>query len=436
MNILFVHNNFPAQYRYLIRALTREEGHNLVAVGSPTARAVKGVKLLTYAMDGADVSTTHPFARRFDLECRRAEQVLYSLTSMVASGFVPDVILAHPGWGEALPLRSFFPRARILVYCEFFYGAAGRDLGFDTEFPESGLDGHVALHLKNAATLLALSDCDRGTSPTKWQKSTFPHRLHDQIDVVHDGVDTDMAKPDPEARFRMPSGQTLTAADEVVTFVARNLEPLRGYHVFMRALPRILEQRPRAQVVIVGADGTSYGMPPPRGTTWKTKYFQEVAGRIDAGRVHFVGRLPYNAYLTVLQISSAHVYLTYPFVLSWSLLEALSTGCAVIASDTAPVREAIDGENGSLVPFFDVATLADRVIEVLAHPRQARAMREKARQSVIDTYDAERICVPKVMALIRGTDDAVPRETQPVPTPAGGQSHDASDLFAAAEKAI
>ncbi len=436
MNILFVHNNFPAQYRFLIRALTREGGHNLVAVGSPTARAVKGVKLLTYAMDGADVSTTHPFARRFDLECRRAEQVLYSLTSMVASGFVPDVILAHPGWGEALPLRSFFPRARILVYCEFFYGAAGRDLGFDTEFPESGLDGHVALHLKNAATLLALSDCDRGTSPTKWQKSTFPRRFQHEIDVVHDGVDTDMAKPDPDARFRMPSGQTLTADDEVITFVARNLEPLRGYHVFMRALPRILEERPHAQVVIVGADGTSYGMPPPPGTTWKSKYFQEVAGRIDAGRVHFVGRLPYNAYLTVLQISSAHVYLTYPFVLSWSLLEALSTGCAVIASDTAPVREAIDGENGSLVPFFDVTTLAERVIEVLARPHQTRSMREKARQSVIDTYDAERICIPKMMALIHRTDDAVPRETQPMPTPAGGQSNDASDLFVAAEKAI
>jgi glycosyltransferase involved in cell wall biosynthesis len=436
MNILFVHNNFPAQYRFLIRALTREEGHNLVAVGSPTARAVKGVKLLTYAMDGADVSATHPFARRFDLECRRAEQVLYSLTSMVASGFVPDVILAHPGWGEALPLRSFFPRARILVYCEFFYGAAGRDLGFDAEFPESGLDGHVALHLKNAATLLALSDCDRGTSPTKWQRSTFPRRFQHEIDVVHDGVDTDMAKPDPEARFRMPSGQTLTAADEVVTFVARNLEPLRGYHVFMRALPRILEERPHAQVVIVGADGTSYGMPPPPGTTWKSKYFQEVAGRIDTSRVHFVGRLPYNAYLTVLQISSAHVYLTYPFVLSWSLLEALSTGCAVIASDTAPVREAIDGENGSLVPFFDVTTLAERVIEVLARPHQTRSMREKARQSVIDTYDAERICVPKVMALIHRTDDAVPRETPPVPTPAGGQSNDASDLFVATEKAI
>jgi glycosyltransferase involved in cell wall biosynthesis len=218
--------------------------------------------------------------------------------------------------------------------------------------------------------------------------------------------------------------------------LSRDLEPLRGYHVFMRALPRILEERPRAQVVIVGADGTSYGMPPPRGTTWKSKYFQEVAGRIDASRVHFVGRLPYNAYLTVLQISSAHVYLTYPFVLSWSLLEALSTGCAVIASDTAPVREAIDGENGSLVPFFDVATLAERVIEVLARPRQARSMREKARQSVIDTYDAERICVPKVMALIRRTHDAVLRETQPVPTPAGGLSNEASDLFVATEKAI
>ncbi len=431
MNILFVHNNFPAQYRFLVRALTREQGHKLVAVGSPTARPVKGVRLINYALDDADISATHPFARRFDLECRRAEQVLYGLTSMVASGFVPDLILAHPGWGETLPLRSFFPHARIVLYCEFFYGA-GRDFGFDPEFPDSGLDGHVALHSKNAATLLALSDCNRGTSPTKWQKSTFPRQFLDQIDVVHDGVDTDLAKPDREARFRLPSGHTLTAADEVVTYVARNLEPLRGYHVFMRSLPRILEKRPHAQVVIVGADGTSYGMPPPRGT-WKAKFFQEVAGRIDAARVHFVGRLPYHAYLNVLQISSAHVYLTYPFVLSWSLLEAMSSGCAVVASDTAPVREVIDGENGSLVPFFDVAALAERVIEVLTHPRQAKLMREKARQTVVNAYDAERICVPKLMALIRRTSL---QRAEPIPGLGGGQSNDLPDLRVAAEKAI
>jgi glycosyltransferase involved in cell wall biosynthesis len=406
MNILFVHNNFPAQYRYLVRALLREADMALAAVASPSARSLKGVKLVKYAMPGTDVSATHPFARRFDLECRRAEQVLYSLTSLVASGFVPDVILAHPGWGETLPLRTVFPKARLLLYCEFFYGTSGGELGFDPEFADSGLDGHVNLHVKNAATVLALADCDRGISPTRWQHSTFPAQFRAKIDVIHEGVDVDIVKPARRATLRLPSGQSFTERDEVITFAARNLEPLRGYHVFMRALPRILERRPAAHAVIIGADGSAYGLQAPKGTTWKSIYLREVADRIDMSRVHFAGSLPYPQYLAALQVSAAHVYLTYPFVLSWSLLEAMSAGCAVIASDTPPVAEVIDADNGLMVPFFDVAALAERVIEVLANPRRFRPMREKARQLMVEKYDAERICIPKMMALVRGTEAA------------------------------
>jgi glycosyltransferase involved in cell wall biosynthesis len=216
----------------------------MAAVGSATARAVNGVDLRKYILTDGDVAATHPFARRFDLECRRAEQVLYALTSLSASGFVPDLIMAHPGWGETLPLRTIFPNARIVLYCEFFYGVESRDVGFDPEFAETGVDGHVGLHLKNAATLLALNDSEVGVSPTAWQRSTYPREFHNKIHVIHEGVDTDIAKPAPEAIFRLPSGRELRRADEVVTFVARNLEPLRGYHVFMRALPRILAERP------------------------------------------------------------------------------------------------------------------------------------------------------------------------------------------------
>jgi glycosyltransferase involved in cell wall biosynthesis len=433
MNILFVHNNFPAQYRYLVRALLREADMALAAVASPSARSIKGVRLVKYAMPGTDVSATHPFARRFDLECRRAEQVLYSLTSLVGSGFVPDVILAHPGWGETLPLRTVFPKARLLLYCEFFYGTSGGELGFDPEFPDSGLDGHVNLHVKNAATVLALADCDCGISPTRWQHSTFPAQFRAKIDVIHEGVDVDIVKPARRATLRLPSGQSFTESDEVITFAARNLEPLRGYHVFMRALPRILEQRPAAHAVIIGADGSAYGLQAPKGTTWKSVYLREIADRIDMSRVHFAGSLPYPQYLAALQVSAAHVYLTYPFVLSWSLLEAMSAGCAVIASDTPPVAEVIDADNGLLVPFFDVAALAERVIEVLANPRRFLPMRAKARQLVIEKYDAERICIPKMMALVRGTEaapSAGPPETvaaAPIKRhPAGkGQSGDA-----------
>lgn len=404
MNVLFVHNNFPAQYRYLARALSRDPSVKMVAIGSGTSQAVTGVQLRKYALEPKDLAGSHPFARRFDLECQRAEQVLYALSSLVAKGFSPDIILAHPGWGETLPLRIMFPKARLLLYCEFFYADQGRDVDFDPEFPKAGLDGHIALKLKNAATLLALNDADQGVSPTEWQRSTFPGQYQGNISVIHEGVDIDVAKPDPAAVFDLPSGRQLKKTDEVVTFVVRNLEPLRGYHIFMRALPRILSQRPNAQIVLVGGDGLSYGMAPPTGTSWKSVFLKEVERRIDPRRVHFVGNLPYKDYLKVLQISSAHVYLTYPFVLSWSFLEAMSAGCVVIGSDTPPVREVLkDGENGLLVPFFDFDGIADRVVDALANPSGYLDLRSQARQTVAETFDMERVCLPKMMALLNAS---------------------------------
>ena len=401
MKVLFVHNNFPAQYLNLATALAREPGVQLAAIGAASSQNLPSVKLIKYALPDADLSGTHPFARRFDMECRRAEQVLYSLSGLAASGFTPDVILAHPGWGETLPLRTMFPRARLLVYCEFFYGPEGRDIGFDPEFPVTGLDGNIGLQLKNATTLLALADADLGISPTRWQHSTFPMHYQSKIEIVHEGVDTARVRPNPQARLRLPNGRELNRSDEVVTFVVRNLEPLRGYHIFMRALPEILKRRPRAQIVIIGRDGLSYGLPPPAGKTWKSVFLEEVRDRLDLSRVHFMGGVPYQTFLQVLQISSAHVYLTYPFVLSWSMLEAMSAGCVVIGSDTPPVREVItSGENGMLVPFFAVDQLSERVIEALQAPAKFSGMREAARRYVIDHYDAERICVPQLRRLL------------------------------------
>jgi glycosyltransferase involved in cell wall biosynthesis len=401
MKILFVHNNFPAQYRNLAAALANEPGFELVAIGASNAQPMPSVKLIKYALPDANVSGTHPFARRFDLECRRAEEVLYSLSTLASSGFVPDVILAHPGWGETLPLRTMFPKARRVVYCEFFYGADGRDIGFDPEFPMSGLDGHIGLQLKNATTLLALSDCDVGVSPTNWQQSTFPSHYHSKIEVVHEGIDTSRVRPNPQARLMLPNGRQVGPADEIVTFVVRNLEPLRGYHIFMRALPEILRRRPNAQIVIIGRDGLSYGLPPPVGSNWKSIFLEEMRDQLDLSRVHFMGGVPYHTFVAALQVSSAHVYLTYPFVLSWSALEAMSAGCLVIGSDTPPVREVISsGDNGLLVPFFAIDELAGRVVEALQEPEQFNAIREAARRFVIEHYDAERICVPRMRQLL------------------------------------
>jgi glycosyltransferase involved in cell wall biosynthesis len=403
MNVLFVHNNFPAQFQHLARALSSDPSVRVAAIGSPTSRTMKGVRLVKYKLTDVDVSATHPFARRFDLECRRAEQVLYALSSFAISGFVPDVIVAHCGWGEALPLRTIFPKSKVLVYCEFYYGMHGRDVGFDPEFPGTGADGLVALQLKNASSLLALAECDGGITPTPWQRSTFPEPFQHKIMVQHEGVNADLVRPVPDATFRLSSGRMLRSTDEVVTFAARNLEPLRGYHIFMRALPRIMAERPRAEILIIGGHGTSYGARPQHGESWKSLFLTEVADRVDIARIHFTNHLPYREYLRALQISSAHVYFTYPFVLSWSLLEAMSAGCMVVGSDTAPVREVIENnQNGLLVPFFDFERLADCVIHALADRDHYRAIRTRARQTILDHYDLERICLPKMTELICG----------------------------------
>ncbi len=390
MNVLFVHQNFPAQFRHIAAALAADPGCRVAAIGSETAGAVSGVRMVRYTMGQTDVRLTHSFARRFDLECRRAEQVLYAASDLLASGFVPDVVLAHHGWGETLALRAAFPSARLIVYCEYYYSAVGGDVGFDPNDPPLRRDGEVALRARNAATLLALADCDAAVAPTQWQRSTFPPEFQPKIHVLHEGIDIREVRPDPTATVSPRPGLVFRPGDEVVTYVARDLEPIRGYPNFMRALPRLLRERPQAHVVIVGRDGNSYGAPPPAGDSWKAIGLRAVEAEIDPKRVHFMGHLPRAEYLKVLQVSAVHVYLTAPFVLSWSLLEAMAACCAIVASDTAPCREVIaHGKNGLFVDFFNPDALAETVAGLLGDRRRGAALGAAARRTVEQRYRKE-----------------------------------------------
>ncbi len=320
------------------------------------------------------------------------------------AGFSPDVILAHPGWGEALLLKEVWPKARLALFCEFHYRAEGGDVGFDPEFPPTAdaFSTAARLKLKNANQLLSLEEACRGLSPTRWQRSQYPERLQAMIDVIHDGIDTQVLRPDPAVRMTLNRELTLTRDDEIITFVNRNLEPYRGYHVFMRALPALLARRPRARVIIVGGNEVSYGAAPPAGTSWRQLFFDEVRERIDTRRVHFVGKLPYPDFVRLLQLSAAHVYLTYPFVLSWSLLEAMSVGCAIVASRTPPVEEVLEhGRTGLLVDFFDRDALTDSVCALLEDRSLAAKLGAAARAEVVDAYDLRTRCLPAQIAWVQ-----------------------------------
>jgi glycosyltransferase involved in cell wall biosynthesis len=308
--------------------------------------------------------------------------------------------VAHPGWGEAMFLRDVWPQARIGLYCELYHLSDPDHLGFDPEFmPRVDQVERLRIRMKNLNNLIHQPLCDMGISPTRFQADTFPAAYRDRISVIHDGIDTDHLTPDPAARFDLADGRTLTRNDEVITFVNRNLEPYRGYHVFMRALPDLLARRPQAQILVVGGDQVSYGAKPPNGQTWKQIFIDEVRGRIpdeDWSRVHFLGRIPYDRFVTLLQVSRVHLYLTYPFVLSWSLFEAMSVGAAIVASDTAPVREAVrDGETGFLVDFFDGRALVDRACALLDDPDLRQRFGQAARSHVRGKYDLSRICLPQ-----------------------------------------
>lgn len=414
VKILFIHQNFPGQFKHLAPALVAK-GHACTALTLRVKEATvwNGVRVLPYAVKRPSGQGVHPWLADTETKVIRGEACYHAARALRDKGYHPDIIVAHHGWGEPMFLRDVWPAARIGLYCELYHLSDRDHLGFDPEFmPQVSEAEHLRIRMKNLNNLIHLPLCDMGLSPTRFQADTFPAAFRDRISVIHDGIDTDHVRPDPGARVTLPDGQVLTRDDEVLTFVNRNLEPYRGYHVFMRALPRLLAARPQAQVVIVGGDDVSYGGKPPKGQTWKQIFVDEVRGQIpdrDWARVHFLGRVPYSDFVPLLQVARVHVYLTYPFVLSWSLFEAMSAGGAIVASDTAPVREAIThGDTGLLVDFFDGAALVEQVCRLMDDPALRARLGQAARAHVTARYDLRRICLPQQLDWIERLAAATP----------------------------
>ena len=401
MNVLFIHQNFPGQFKHLALALAESKGWHVVAVGqSPIDRAdFPGISYFTYGQLPPLEPPQYPPLEQFVNHIRRGRALANLLRQLADQGFRPDLVVAHPGWGEVLFLHDVFPDAPLITYLEFYYRAQQSDLDFDLEFPASSADLEF-LRLRNLTNLLAFETATVSVSPTEWQAGLFPPNLRSRIRILHEGVDTGLASPSDNAVLRLPQGRVVMRKDEVLTYVARGLEPYRGFHVFMRALPEIQKRRPNLLTIVVGADEVSYGRRPANGSSWRETLLAEVGRGLDMSRVWFSGMLPYSRYLDVLRISTVHLYFTYPFVLSWSLLEAMSVGCAIVASDTPPVTEVMTGEEtGRLVGFFDRAGLVSAVDALLQDSERRARLGAAARAHIVDCYDFRTRALPSYLAL-------------------------------------
>lgn len=404
MKILFVHQNFPGQFLHLAPALVAR-GHEVVALTDEVNTRKTPITTYRYRKPEprpdprvARLGTTYAEMMNRAHRAARAAVILRD-----RHGFVPDVIFGHGGWGETLLLSEVWPRARLLVYAELYYAPRGLDVGFDPEFGATGDDKAFSVVARQGHQALMMAQADAALSPTEFQADTFPACFRDKITIIHDGIDTARLRPDLQAWVTLPSGGVLRAGDEVLTFTNRNLEPYRGYHSFMRALPAVMRARIRAQVVIIGGDDVSYGARPAEGDTWKEVFLDEVRDRIDPARVHFIGKVPYATFVKLMQVTRVHCYLTVPFVLSWSMLEAMSAGALVVASRTPPVEEVIsDGINGRLADFFDTGELAQTLVDSLARPEDFGTLRCAARDHIIENYDLRTICLPRLVGFVEG----------------------------------
>jgi glycosyltransferase involved in cell wall biosynthesis len=387
MRALFLHQNFPGQFPHIASHLANTPGNQVISISQKNAKGLANVPNVVYAPARQITSNIHHYIAGLESAVLNGQATAKVMEALKQKGFMPDMVIGHAGWGDTLYAKDVFPSAKLINYFEFFYHATGADTDFDPEFPNS-VDDVLRIRTKNSINLLNLQASDAGISPTQWQKSLYPSEFQAKISVIHEGVNTELAKPNPKAEFVLPNGKKLTAKDKVVTYVARNLEPYRGFHQFMRALPEICQRQPDCHVLIVGGDEISYGRKPDDALNYREKLLKEIS--FDKNRVHFLGKLPYADYLTMLQISSVHVYLTVPFVLSWSMLEAMAAECVVIASNTAPVLEVVNDKNGLLVDFFSPSAIAKQVDEVLSNQKKYAKMRKNAREYVVNNYNVQK----------------------------------------------
>ncbi|WP_158044360.1 glycosyltransferase [Skermanella pratensis] len=397
MRILFVHNHFPGHYQHLAAELAADPANQVVFITKDRTGSIPGVDKHVFAPSRPPGPQTHHYVRPFEDAVLHGQAVYRLCDRLKRDGFVPDLVCAHAGFGPGLFIKDAFPDTPLLGYFEWFYHARESDADY-LDGPVSA-DDACRIRSRNAAIQMELANCDWGVCPTVFQRGRFPAAFQNKLTLMHDGIDTGFFSPEPGAPMVLP-GLDLSSAREIVTYATRGMEPYRGFPQFMRAADILLRERPDLHIVIGGDDSVSYSRLPPPGRTYKRMMLDELPG-LDRSRLHFVGPLEYPIYRDMLRATDVHVYLTVPFVLSWSLLESLSTGCLVVAADNAAVREVVEpGVNGLLADFFSPDDIAAKTAHALDRRAEMEPIRAAARRRVVERYALADL-LPRHLQLIR-----------------------------------
>lgn len=397
MNIVFLHRNFPAQFKYLAMELAKDKKNNVIFVtNNETTKPFGKIKKVVYKLKRKVPNNCHRYLRFYEESIIHGQSAAEALISLQQKGFKPDIIVGH-SWGASLFVKEIFPDVPYVAHIEWYYNPVNSDVDFGGKVLD--IDERASLKTKNSHILQDLVSCDWGISPTNWQKMQIPEIFRKKIKVIHEGIDTSYCVPNADVSFKIPDTDiVLTRKDEVLTYATRGMEEYRGFPEFMKAASILMEQRPNLRVLIGGEDRVCYGRH-LKDDSFKQKMLREL--KFDESRLHFVGSLPYNEYIKLLQVSGAHIYLTYPFVLSWSFLEAMSVGCPIVASDTAPVKEVMqDKYNGLLVDFYDIDGIVNAVNKLLDKPEKYELLRENARETVVKNYDLKTL-LPKQIEFLK-----------------------------------
>jgi glycosyltransferase involved in cell wall biosynthesis len=399
--ILFIHQNFPGQYKNLAPELAKDKNYEISSLSMKKHKVIPDINQHVYSIEKGNSLDIHKFAVEFETKIIRADACANKAKELKDNGYYPDLIVGHSGWGELLFLKEVWPKTKFLTYVEFNYTLENSDIDFDpTVFMDKSPYTRRKLIARNSPFYSQYFLSDKMITPTHFQRNTFPSIFKKNIDVIQEGIDTNLLKPKKDSALKI-NNITLTDKSKVVLFVSRTLEPYRGYHSFIRSIPGILDKHPDAYILLIGGDDGGYGASPETGTTHRENFFNEIKDKVDTSRIFFLGYVDYEILVTCFNVSSVHVYLTYPFVLSWSMLESMSCGSLILGSNTGPVTEVIkDNINGLLVDFFDYDAISKKINNILEKPEDYLNIRAKARETIIKEYDLWSVCIPKHKNLV------------------------------------